>query len=383
MSALYATINSKSVPVKGSTMELREAYDLDKWIKEEITSREVMQKYSALQQALQQNFKRNQNQPPIPFNEQKEALLKALTNVSTYGLSNPQLRVLENLEISKHVGKTSSDNIRVLMTENAADLGHLAAEIQKYQTELQEGIKKITGISTALETIISTKEMKLPEDMILTRVTFQNDASINDINDLKTWTNRLHTISRGMAVACNQPVESIKVEGASKGSLVFTLVIGRYIASVLTKTIKEVLECMSEYQNFKIKAHEAELAALKKDRFEQDYLEDQQRWEERATRAKRQIIDDLTEQRKEDIEAFNDNHQAELRSSIKDLVELISKGGDVDPVIPPVELMAEGEDEGAGNVDLNQLRQDYVRLTELKENLRIEHIADFDDGIDN
>jgi len=91
----------------------------------------------------------------------------------------------------------------------------------------------------------------------------------------------------------------------------------------------------------------------------------------------------LTEKRKEDIEAFDDSHQAELRSSIKDLVELISKGGDVDPVIPPVEQMAEGEDEGAGNVDLNQLRQDYVRLTELKENLKIEHITDFDDGIDN
>lgn len=364
-------------------MELQEAYDLDKWIKEEITSREVMQKYSALQQALQQNFKRNQNQPPVPFNEQKEDLLDALKKVSTYGLSNPQLRVLENLEISKHVGKTASDSIRALMTESAADLGHLAEEIQKYQTELQQGIQKVTAISTALETIISTKEVKLPEDMILTRVTFENDASINDINDLKRWTNRLYTISRGMAVACNQPVESIKVEGASKGSLVFTLVIGRYIASILTKTIKEILECMSEYQNFKIKAHEAELAALKKDRFEQDYLEDQQRWEERATRAKQQIIDDLTEQRKEDIEGFNDNHKAELRSSIKDLVELISKGGDVDPVIPPVELMTEGDEEEPGNVDLNQLRQDYVRLTELKENLKIEHITDFEDGIDN
>jgi len=371
------------VPQKGSTMELQEAYDLDRWIKEEITNREVMQKYSALQQALQKNLQRNQNQPLFSFNEQKEALLKALKNVSTYGLSNPQLRVLENLEISKHVGKTASGDIRILMTENAADLGHLAAEIQKYQKELQQGIQKITAISTALEVIISTKEIKLPEDMILTRVTFQNDASINDINDLRTWTNRLHTISRGMAIACNQPVESIKVEGASKGSLVFTLVIGRYIASILTKTIKEILECMSEYQNFKIKAHEAELSALKKDRFKQDYLEDQQRWEERATRAKQQIIDDLTEKRKEDIEAFDDSHQAELRSSIKDLVELISKGGDVDPVIPPVEQMAEGEDEGAGNVDLNQLRQDYVRLTELKENLKIEHITDFDDGIDN
>jgi len=264
------------VPQKGSTMELQEAYDLDRWIKEEITNREVMQKYSALQQALQKNLQRNQNQPLFSFNEQKEALLKALKNVSTYGLSNPQLRVLENLEISKHVGKTASGDIRILMTENAADLGHLAAEIQKYQKELQQGIQKITAISTALEVIISTKEIKLPEDMILTRVTFQNDASINDINDLRTWTNRLHTISRGMAIACNQPVESIKVEGASKGSLVFTLVIGRYIASILTKTIKEILECMSEYQNFKIKAHEAELSALKKDRFKQDYLEDQQ-----------------------------------------------------------------------------------------------------------
>lgn len=366
-------------------MELQEIYNLQAWVDEEITKRELIQKYAALHQALQQNSQRAQNQPPIPFNDQKQSLLETLNLVSIFGLSNPQLQVLEKLNIIKHIGKDASDNIKSMMIEHASDLAYLAEEINKSQIELQQGIQQINTVFTSLATIIIDKELEIPKNMILTRVTFQNEASINDINDLRNWTIRLYNITRGLSIACNKPVEDIKVDGASKGSLIFSLILGRYIASILTKTLKEIFKCMSEYQNFKIKAHEAELAALKKDKFENDYLEDQARWEERMERVKQQIIDDLTSQIKDEIHDYNDTNDGELRKSVKDLVELISKGGDVDPVIPPVETTNEkDETEEAAelNADLEELRQDYIKLTELKRDLKIEHLSDFVDEND-
>lgn len=85
-------------------MELQEAYNLKGWADEEVAKREVLQKYSALQQALQQNAQRAQNQPAIPFNDQKKALLDTLNAVNIFGLSNPQLMVLEKLNILQHIG---------------------------------------------------------------------------------------------------------------------------------------------------------------------------------------------------------------------------------------------------------------------------------------
>lgn len=363
-------------------MELQEAYSLKAWVDEEITKRELLQKYAALQQALQQNSQRAQNQPPIPFNEQKQSLLETLILVNIFGLSNPQIQTLEKLNIIQHIGKEASESIKNMMTEHASDLAYLAEQVNISQTELQQGIKKIEIIFTSLSPIISDEKLHIPKDMILTRVTFQNEASINNINDLRNWTTRLYNITRGLSIACNKPVEDIKVDGASKGSLIFILIIGRYVASILTKTLKEIFQCMSEYQDFKIKAHEAELAALKKDRFEQDYIGDKERWEGRMERIKHQIIDDLVNEIKEEIDDYRDTNDGELRKSVKDLVELITKGGDVDPVIPPVTTV-DDEDETEETVELNasleDLRQDYIKLTELKHDIKLEHLSDFVD----
>lgn len=361
-------------------MELQEAYRLKAWTDEEITQRELIQKYAALQQALQQNAQRAQNQPPIPFNEQKKSLLDTLRIVNIFGLSNPQLHVLEKLNILQHVGNEAADRIKEMMIEHASDLAYLAEQVNIHQSELNQGIKQINNIFTALTPIAAEKEFELPKDKILTRVTFQNEASIDDINDLKNWTIRLHNITRGLAIACNEPVEDIKVDGASRGSLIFDLILGRYIASILTKTLKEIFECMSEYQNFKIKAHEAELAALNKDQFEQDYMEDKGRWEERMERVKQQIIEDLSSNIKDKIKDYKNTNDGELRKSVKDLVELISKGGDIDPVIPPTEVESEEdetEEDTEFNKDLDDLRKDYIKLTELKHNIKLEHLSDF------
>lgn len=367
-------------------MELQEVYSLKAWVDEEIIKRELLQKYAALQQALQQNYQKANNQPGIPFSKQKQSLLETLNHVNIFGLSNPQLMVLEKLNVIQHIGKEASNHIKNMMTEHASDLAYLAEQVNKYQAKLQQGIQQIETIFTSLSPIISEEKLHLPKDKILTRVTFQNEASINDINDLRKWTIRLYNITRGLAIACNEPVEDIKVDGASKGSLIFSLILGRYIAAILTKTLKEIFQCMSEYQNFKLKAHEAELAALKKDKFEKDYIEDKERWEGRMERVKQQIIDDLINEIKDEIDDYRDANDGELRKSVKDLVELITKGGDVDPVIPPV-TAEDDEDKTEETVELNSdledLRQDYIKLTKLKHDIKIEHLSDFVDESDD
>jgi len=103
-------------------------------------------------------------------------------------------------------------------------------------------------------------------------------------------------------------------------------------------------------------------------------------------RVKQQVIDELTEEIKEGIDDFNDANQSDLRTSVKDLVELITCGGDVDPVIPPAEPSNEDDETEESikeNESLENLRQDYIKLTELKHNIKLEHLSDFAEESDD
>ena len=126
-------------------MNDREACDfqLEEWVKAQLVEPEILQKYTALHEAVQLNFRRNQNQPPTPFSHEKSELLKKLESVSVHGLSNAQLRVLDKVGITHNIGNSASIRIRELMTEHAADLSHIAEEIQKSNQELQNGTARL------------------------------------------------------------------------------------------------------------------------------------------------------------------------------------------------------------------------------------------------
>ncbi len=77
---------------------------------------------------------------------------------------------------------------------------------------------------------------------VLTRVRFHNDALISNVVNLSDWTARWNTIARGYSMALGQAPETFEVVGASKGSIIFDLLLDFETVKLFSETFNLLAE---------------------------------------------------------------------------------------------------------------------------------------------
>ena len=350
-------------------MQITELYQLSKWVKSELVEGQIIQKFSALIEILNANVKRPNNQQAQPFENQKNDLSNALSSITVTQLTLSQLQSLENVGISSNIGTQGSDNINEILS-NTLDIAHVAQQVTQMQKKLQQGINKFNQIETALIPFVDETEYELSSDQVLTRVVFEQDASVKNIVELKKWTAKWFDIGRGFAIANGQAPEDVQVIGGARGSLIIELALIATTALPLAKAINLTLDSMVKYKDFQIKAHEVRKLKEDNPKLIDDLEEDAKRWESRALQLKKDIADDISENIQQHFSDYKSENQAELHNAIKILVDFISKGGDVDCVISE-----DINDEDSGEVveTMRLLKADFASIRQLKETLLLEH----------
>ncbi len=350
-------------------MHINELFALTEWVEKEIKSINLGGIYSNLFNVLNQNANRRNNQPAQPFEEQKADLLAALNGVNLYVLSETQIASLDTMGILRNVSSKAVSKVTELLS-NTLDIAHVATELNSIKTELQQGVQKSDAIRAALGPIAQQNESDIAANKILTRITFHHDASINDIKELNEWSSKWFDIGRGFAMANGQTPEDVEIVGATKGSLILEVAILASLALPIAKTISLTMDSLVKFQDFRLKS--AEIRKLKDDNenISAELEEDAERWEARAIKVKENAQTEITEKIKQHFDNYKEDANAELHKAVKTLIDFLSRGGDVDCVIPE-----ESEEEvGAESAEtLKALREDFKRIRNLKEDLRIEH----------
>jgi len=347
-----------------------EAYQLTKWIKTEIEEAQIVAKFEALFNALDANAKRPNNQPAQPFEEQKNALIDAITSININVLTLSQLHVLDILNINPNIGSHGKLKLEDILA-NTLDIAHVAQQINTMKSEIQQGIKKSNQLNAALVPFIEEEEPEVSRDQVLTRVMFEHDASVRDIKELRDWTSKWFDIGRGFAIANGQTPEDIQVIGGARGSLIIELALLATTALPIAKAINLTLDSMVKYKDYQLRAIEVRRLKEESPKLADEFEEDANRWETRAQVLKKEIADEISGEIKQYFSDYKDENQAELEKAVRTLVDFISKGGDVDCVIAE-----ETEDEESPE-DLTEtirlLRADFSHIRELKETLLLEH----------
>ncbi len=351
-------------------MQITEAYQLTKWIKGEIEDGQIIAKFEALFAALDANAKRPNNQPAQPFEKQKTTLIDAITSININVLTLSQLHVLDILNINQNIGNHGKNKLEEILS-NTLDIAHVAQQINTMKIEIQQGITKSSQLNAALVPFDEEKEPELSPDQVLTRVTFEHDASVKDIKELRDWTSRWFAIGRGFAMANGQTPEDIKVIGGARGSLIIELALLATTALPIAKAINLTLDSMVKYRDYQLRA--TEVRRLKEDSasLAEDFEEDAKRWEGRAQLLKKKIADEISGEIKQYFSNYKEENQAELEKAVRTLVDFISKGGDVDCVIAEEAGDEESPDELIETIRL--LKADFSHIRELKETLLLEH----------
>lgn len=345
-------------------MLVEELYDLTTWIKSNIVEEGIVQKYQELHQILNQNVQPNQVQQP--FEEQQKKLINALKKIPLSELSFGQIELLRELGIAQNIGDEGVALIEDVLFKNAVDIANASEKIHQCISELNEGIQWAEKEEELLAKVVTSDGITPIGDQVLLRVHFAGDASIENLSGLKQWSKIWWEIGRGISMAHNQSPESISVVGASKGSIIVSLLTANLIASTVSSIILSSLKVVEKYYDIRRKAQEVRGLEL-------DNKEAENALERAANETKESGVEDIVKQTISEL-GLDQNNEGdkvnELTSATKKLVDFITKGGEVDFVMPDEEEVESSDDEGKNFATKNELRIKFQEIRKLEREIK-------------
>ncbi len=343
-------------------MNVSELYSLTQWVEDKIVATEIPQKYQELQSILQRNSQPNQQK--VPFETQKDKLIGLLEDAPIYSLTKDQLNFLHELGIAQAVGNEGKNSIEEILYKNVIDLATSAQKIREILQELNKGIEKSNQIMQGLEGCVIEEEYE-SDDEILVRVSFTGHATMSNVSDFKNWGKIWYEIGRGIAMVHDSSPEDVRIVGATNGSIIIELAMIAGIATTASGIILSALKVAEKVLDIKKKAEEIRNLKLNNKKLAQDI-------EKEADNEKKAGIESITniaiDKLHIDKETEGDKISA-FTKAIKNLVNFIESGGEVDFVIPKDET-EDGEAENAKD-KYGTLRVAFQEIRQLENKIRL------------
>lgn len=317
-------------------MNVSELYDLVYWVTREIAETQIPQKYQALQQIIQQNAQ--PNQPKQPFESQRNDLIETIKKVPLSQLTKEQLLFLRELGIAQAVGEEGTNAIEDILYRNVIDIATSAKKIQEIHQSLSQGIQKSNQIKTGLDGCVSQEEYEI-ENEVMIRVSFTGYAAMSNVTDFRKWGNIWHEVGRGIAMAHNAAPEDVRIIGATRGSVIIELATYPAIATTASAIILLALKLAEKVLDIRKKAEEIKNLQLQNKELAKEI-------EREAEKEKKigieQIYESLIEKLKIKKDGEGDKATA-LDKAVRNLVNFIESGGEVDFIVPEKDEEKEGE----------------------------------------
>ena len=335
-------------------MNVSELFDLTNWITSEIETTQIPQKYQELQTILQQHSQPNQQRQP--FETQQKDLIEALRSVPLGQLTKDQLDFIAHLGIAEAVGEEGILKLEDILFKNVIDVATSAQKLQETLAKITHGINKSNQIKVGLTDCVIEEAYEIDNE-ILMRITFTGNASMENIKDFKSWGNIWYDIGRGIAMAHDASPEEIKIVGATKGSIVIELAVVAKIAATTSGIILAALKVAEKVLDIRKKSEELKGLKLKNTKLVKDL-------EKEADNEKKDGINEITNNISQTLNIGNNGDGDKVKAldtAVKNLVNFIENGGNVDFIIPDNDDELEDNDEN-NNEDLRVAFQEIRQL---------------------
>jgi len=298
-------------------MNLSELSHLLTWAQTQIFDQAVTQAYGGLTQVLGTQV--NPNQARTPYTEQKNSLVHLLKTMPVYELSVQQQKCLEQYKLTHLIGPLGAEDLERLFSDAGHDIAHLYQSMQQRTAQMNQAQTQLTQLKSAFEPMA---EIAVPLDVqqSLLRVHFKDRAGVQNIEELRDWTDHWYFIGKGIAEAAGHKAVEIEMQGVSNGSLIIDFAVNYGVARLTLVLIKQALEVAVEFLNLYQKAQEI-FQSTKDEKLKQQI-------EESAGKIKEAGINKLVEQHKPGEE------EAGFRKAVLKLSEFLEKGGGAE-IIPP------------------------------------------------
>lgn len=349
-------------------MNVEELYGLTEWINSEISGQRIPKLYNSLHTILQQNTQPNQQKQP--FDEQKLSLIEALKKVPLNRLTLSQVDFLTKIGIAPYIGEEGVEHLEEILVKNPIDPATAASNLQTVLNSITQGIEKSNIIKKGLEGCVEVREF--PSDEFLIRVNFSNDAAITNIKDLKEWGDIWHTIGRGIGITHGIPPEEIRIIGASNGSILLDLGVTYLFVNTVSMILNKALNIAERVIQIRGEAEKVRTLHLSNNKIaSQLETEAKKVNDEGIEKIKKEVFSQLGIGNSPD-----GDKQTAFVKALGLLINFLSKGGEVDCVIPDEPETTEEENEGESQdqpqrAQLTTLRESFQQIRDHSAKLRV------------
>ena len=343
-------------------MNVSELFDLTHWISDKIVSSQIPEKYRTLQKTLQQHSQPGQQKPP--FENQKDDLIETINKVPLRELTKDQLLFLHELKIAQAVGKEGMDVIEDILYKNVIDVATSAKKLQEIYQGITEGIEKSDQIKSGLDGCVFEEEYETDNEVLI-RVSFTGHAVMSNVTDFKKWGIIWYDIGRGIAMAHSLPPEDVKIVGATQGSIIIEMAVISVIAKTASGIILSALKVAERVLEIRKKAEEIRNLKLINKKLSNEF---EKAAEEEKISGIKKISATTIKKLKLKKDGNGDKINA-LDKAVKNLVDFIESGGEVDFIIPEEEV----EDEESENKmpKYRNLRATFQNIRQLESRIKL------------
>lgn len=341
-------------------MNVNELYGLAEWIRDYVS--EVQEKYSALKSVLYHNATQPQKQP---LEDQIHALNTTLDQMPFQILSNEQIRLLDEFEISTFVGSAGLEFIRDTIFKSDFDPATANRNVEDAIEKLQQSRNRADAVFQALdglEPVLAEPEI---DDLVLMRVEFKDEASINNVVDWQDWANQWVDISRGITLSFGDAPENVKVVGATRGSIILELAGAYLFVQILAGIAKSLIGVAKSILELRQTAEDLRGKKLLNQKIENEL---KAAAEEQRANGVDNIFAEVVNQLPNDLDG---EQTTALKRSISKLLEFHTKGGQVD-FVEPEEIEGETDEDAETPNDNVQMISDLRKSIEEYRSLRDE-----------
>lgn len=341
-------------------MQIDELYSLTKWFIDNIQPLNLPNVLSKASTAIKNTKATKPHELNKVAKERLSGVVTSLQRINYEGLTVNQRRCLTHLDLNSILMEGAIRHYEVLFSMTEDDGNYVITTLDSYVKILQKAITSLSQIHSQLPVVFDNDilfPVKVPAGKVLTRITFHNEASINNLVEFNHWAKSWNMIARGFSMSIGESPETFEVVNADRGSFIIDLVAGAAAMKIVFEALKSFTDLAISVTDLTIKLKQVKglKNSVSNDIYNQFVEEAKNNIEAEEQRIVEKVIETL--QAKKLIK--NPEAKNELARAIKEMYKFNSQGG-------TMHCLASNDDT-FDEESIKQLNESYHQLQDKSE----------------
>jgi len=343
-------------------MQVQELLTLAEWYKTEVIDKGIPQLLTTLCAKIKNNYT-TKSVTDEALSTFETDFIPRIEGLDLSVLTPSHRKCLKHSEVDTLLLEEASDRFKNLHSIGQRDIAYFLSFIEKDSATMQKATNAFQQLLNQIPIATPSEyhePIEIPDGQVMTRLTFHNQASIDNVVDFEKWSKSWLTIARGFSMAINESPEEFQIVNADRGSFIVDLLVGASAMAILARALKDYTDLAVSITDLYLKLKQVEglKNAVPKETYDDFVEQAKQNIEEQEQK----IVDTVVERLKADGLVQNTNAMNELTKAIKELNTFNNKGGSI-------HCIGSGSEDFNDN-DIKELNSSYKQLQD-KSDLKL------------